>query len=82
MEHLSLLTFYSDKNIMKKSGRVLLTAELGEEHGFTDIDGSNPLNFRQIKSLLKMSGHPWLAAMTPGFLKIPFWLWSISASKF
>ncbi|XP_033626153.1 dehydrogenase/reductase SDR family member 1-like isoform X2 [Asterias rubens] len=71
-----------DKNIMKKSGRVLLTAELGEEYGFTDIDGSNPLNFRQIKSLLKMSGHPWLAAMTPGFLKIPFWLWSISASKF
>jgi NAD(P)-dependent dehydrogenase (short-subunit alcohol dehydrogenase family) len=32
----------ADKNVMKKSGRVFTAAELAEEYGFTDADGSRP----------------------------------------
>jgi NAD(P)-dependent dehydrogenase (short-subunit alcohol dehydrogenase family) len=32
----------ADKNRMKKSGRVFTAAELAEEYGFTDADGSRP----------------------------------------
>ncbi|VDK17715.1 unnamed protein product [Anisakis simplex] len=28
-----------DENVMKKSGRILLTSDLGQEYGFVDIDG-------------------------------------------
>jgi len=37
-----------DPNVMAKSGQVLITAELGQEYGFTDVDGSRPLNPRDI----------------------------------
>ena len=30
---------------MKKTGRVLMTAELGEEYGFVDINGEEFKNF-------------------------------------
>lgn len=38
----------TDANVMAKSGRVLITAELGQEYGFTDVDGSRPANPRDI----------------------------------
>lgn len=38
----------ADPKIMEKSGRVLITAELGQEYGFTDIDGSRPVNVRDM----------------------------------
>lgn len=34
-----LLYFYIDKNLLKKSGRIQITVDLGEEYGFTDVDG-------------------------------------------
>ena len=34
----------ADENIMKKTGRVLMTAELGEEYGFVDINGEDFLS--------------------------------------
>ena len=67
---------------MKKSGRVLLTVELGKEYDFKDIDGSTPLNMRQLKTLCMLTGHTWMAAILPSFLKIPFWLWTLGAGKF
>ncbi|XP_038070036.1 dehydrogenase/reductase SDR family member 1-like isoform X2 [Patiria miniata] len=78
----AIVHLLQDKNIMKKSGRVLLTAELAGEYGFQDIDGTSPVNFRQIKSLFVVTGHPWLAAITPSFVKLPYWLWTASSSKF
>jgi dehydrogenase/reductase SDR family protein 1 len=32
----------TDKNVLQKSGRVLIAAELAQEYGFTDIDGRTP----------------------------------------
>ncbi len=36
----------TDANVMSKSGRWLIAAELGEEYGFTDIDGKRPTSTR------------------------------------
>jgi NAD(P)-dependent dehydrogenase (short-subunit alcohol dehydrogenase family) len=36
----------ADPNVMSKTGRVLVTAELAEEYGFTDVDGRRPAAFR------------------------------------
>ena len=66
---------------MKKSGRILLTAELAEEYGFADIDGRHPRNWRRLKYMLAMSGHTWIAALVPEFIKIPFWLIAVGNSK-
>jgi dehydrogenase/reductase SDR family protein 1 len=38
----------ADPKVMEKSGQVLITADLGQEYGFTDIDGKTPLNPRDI----------------------------------
>lgn len=36
----------ADPQIMDKSGRWLVAAELAEEYGFTDIDGKRPISCR------------------------------------
>lgn len=38
----------ADPKVMDKTGQVLITAELGEEYGFTEEDGSRPLNPRHM----------------------------------
>jgi len=37
-----------DKNIINKTGRILVAAELAREYGFTDIDGIQPEPFDQL----------------------------------
>ena len=39
----------SDKSIMKKTGQVLVAAELSREYGFTDIDGIQPEPFDKLE---------------------------------
>lgn len=38
----AIASLSADPNIMQKSGRVLVAATLGQEYGFTDIDGKQP----------------------------------------
>jgi len=38
----------SDKNIIKKTGQILVAANLAREYGFTDIDGIQPLPYDQL----------------------------------
>jgi len=35
-----------DENLIDKTGRILITAELAEHYGFTDIDGKQPQSLR------------------------------------
>ncbi len=35
----------SDEHVKKKSGRILVAAELGNEYGFIDIDGTQPIPY-------------------------------------
>jgi NAD(P)-dependent dehydrogenase (short-subunit alcohol dehydrogenase family) len=36
----------ADPNVLRRTGRVLVAAELAEEYGFTDIDGTRPVSLR------------------------------------
>ena len=36
-----------EKDIMKDTGKVLTTADLGDKYGFVDIDGKKPANMRK-----------------------------------
>ena len=71
-----------DDRVMRKTGKVLFAADLGEEYKFVDVDGRQPLNYRKVKALLTLSDHSWLAAVTPGFIKIPFWMIASATHKF
>ncbi|XP_022100957.1 dehydrogenase/reductase SDR family member 1-like [Acanthaster planci] len=71
-----------DPQIMNKTGRIFITAELGCEYGFRDIDGKTPESIRQVKTLFHWIGHPWLEALTPSFIKLPYWLMTLIGNHF
>ena len=72
----------TDPNIMKKSGKIVLTCDVGKEHGLKDKDGHVPLDMCSVKANLKHLGYPWLATMTPSFLRIPKWVLALAGNKF
>ncbi|XP_052061730.1 dehydrogenase/reductase SDR family member 1-like [Mytilus californianus] len=79
----AIVALATDPNIMKKSGRILTTADLGKEYGFKDIDGKDPQNIRQVKSILKLSPSTRrLASVVPGFVYIPKWMLAVAGNKF
>lgn len=72
----------ADRAIMKKSGRTLLTADLGDEYGFVDIDGRTPKNIRSVKTLVKSFVSPFLARFIPRWIKLPLWTLALMGNKF
>uniref|UniRef100_A0A0N4ZN28 Short-chain dehydrogenase n=1 Tax=Parastrongyloides trichosuri TaxID=131310 RepID=A0A0N4ZN28_PARTI len=66
-----VVALYNDPNKIKKSGKVLLTADLSHEYGFKDIDGREILGIRNISFLLKVAGFNKVAGYIPTFMKIP-----------
>ncbi|KAK3742749.1 hypothetical protein QZH41_018957 [Actinostola sp. cb2023] len=71
----------ADPHIMKKSGSVLIVAELAREYGFTDVGGNLPLSFRQVKWILRNT-YPSLEWMAPEFLYMPCWVIGARMHKF
>lgn len=71
-----------DSAIMKKTGRVLFTTDLASEYNFKEDDGSLPQDPWTVKSLLTMTKHTWLAAITPGFIPLPKTLIHMAGYKF
>ncbi|VDD78702.1 unnamed protein product [Mesocestoides corti] len=69
----------SRADIMSRSGRVFVVADVASSKGIKDIDRRSPLSFRSYKFLLHYAGWKKLAACVPGFLKVPyFFLWPAS----
>jgi len=60
-----------DPNVIKRTGRILLTIDLAQEFNFTEDDGTLPHDIYCLKSFLSRQNHTWLAAVTPEFVKIP-----------
>lgn len=77
----AVVALASDKNIMSKTGRILIVAELAREYGFKDIGGVQPLSFRQVKYLMKHAA-PSVAWAVPEFLYVPCWMIAASTHKF
>merc|ERR1712184_15790 len=63
----------ADKNIMARSGKIVMTTDIGREFGFVDITGENPIDFRQVKGPVAYGGHHGLAAWIPDFIRVPLW---------
>lgn len=79
----AVVALATDPKIMKKSGRILMTADLGYEYGFKDINGKEPLNFRQLNALVQMSPKTrWMANFIPNFIYIPKWMVAMGGNKF
>ncbi|XP_069113767.1 dehydrogenase/reductase SDR family member 1-like isoform X3 [Argopecten irradians] len=73
----------SDPNIMKKTGKILITAELGSEYGFVDINGREMVSFRNLKELLMLSPKTqWIARLVPRFIYIPKLIFALLGNKF
>jgi len=71
----------ADPNIMKKSGRILIVAELAGEYGFKDVGGVQPLSIRQVKFYFQVM-YPSVAWMVPEFVYVPAWLMAAATHKF
>ncbi|VDP42957.1 unnamed protein product [Heligmosomoides polygyrus] len=63
-----------DDRRMEKTGRILITADMGSEYGFKDIDGRDPPNMRSLSFLLAHGGYKQAASMVPLWVKLPGWL--------
>jgi len=61
-----------DKEIIKRTGQILLTTDLSDEFNFNDVDGKLPVSMRSIQMFLSQAGMAWLGYMCPRWLKIPF----------
>ncbi|XP_048477265.1 dehydrogenase/reductase SDR family member 1 isoform X3 [Rhincodon typus] len=78
-----IVALATDKNLMKKSGKVLLTCDLAAQYGLRDVDGRALVDYRSLKFLLQqLPGLSWLATLTPGFIKVPKWVLTLAGSKF
>uniref|UniRef100_A0A1I8HBT8 Dehydrogenase/reductase SDR family member 1 n=1 Tax=Macrostomum lignano TaxID=282301 RepID=A0A1I8HBT8_9PLAT len=60
--------------LASKTGRVLLTAELASEYGFSDVDGRTIVSMRSAAFLLEFYGFSRLSGLIPACIKVPFWL--------
>ncbi|VDM29206.1 unnamed protein product [Toxocara canis] len=82
----AVVTLAKDTNIMKKSGRVLIAADLGLDYKFTDIDGEfffgrQPPSLRSAKALLDIGGYSKIGDYLPNWLRIPGWLMTALTSR-
>jgi len=72
----------ADKGIMAKTGRIFFTSDLAREYGFTEDDGSLPVDFRQVSTLMELQGYTWLSSFIPSFIRIPKWMLHFGSFKF
>jgi len=71
------------KGLMKKSGRVLLNTDLASEYGFTEDDGSLPIDVFSLKAaFLQIKSMQGLADYIPTFIKVPKILLYLGGFKF
>ena len=71
-----------DKEIMKKSGKILWTSNLAREYGFHDVDGAMPDDWRSVNYLLKTSGKDGIARLFPRSLRVPMFMIHYGSYKF
>lgn len=67
-----------DPDIIKKSGHILMTAEIGREYGLKDIDGRAIQSMRQVNQFPGVPGIRWL----PNWVRIPSWMLALGGNKF
>ncbi|XP_072543053.1 LOW QUALITY PROTEIN: dehydrogenase/reductase SDR family member 1-like [Salminus brasiliensis] len=72
-----------DKNLMSLTGKVLLTCDLARRYGLRDVDGRKVLDYTSLKFLLTQLPYmSWLSVITPSFIRVPRFVFSLATSKF
>jgi len=79
---LAHLAAESGETIMARSGRIINTADVAKQYGFKDIDGTVPVDFRRVNTLVAYGGWPGLASWIPDFMRIPLWLVHYGSYRF
>ncbi|CAI4223803.1 unnamed protein product [Auanema sp. JU1783] len=73
----AVVALAKDPRRMEKTGRTLITADIGSEYGFMDVDGREPPNLRSLSTILNQLGYKQTAAWIPDWIKLPGWvLWA------
>lgn len=72
----------TDPDVMKMSGKIVMTCDLGRRYGLTDKEGHGPIDYTQLNTLLLSGGHTWLAMLVPNFVRIPKWIVALGGNKF
>lgn len=67
----AVVALCGDKNKIKKSGKIQITADLAREYGFSDVGGVVPANMRSIRSALEFFGWLHIAKLVPSFIRLP-----------
>jgi len=78
----AFLAAESGSTIMARSGKIIQTADVAREYGFKDIDGSTPIDFRKLNTLVAFGGYPGVASWIPDFMRIPLWVLHFGSYKF
>lgn len=83
MSGMCVVAMATDKNILKKTGRVHLTCDLATEYGLSDVDGRPLVQYRSLRFLLGfVPGLAWLSSILPPGLRLPKWVMALGASRF
>uniref|UniRef100_A0A8R1HS01 Dehydrogenase/reductase SDR family member 1 n=1 Tax=Caenorhabditis japonica TaxID=281687 RepID=A0A8R1HS01_CAEJA len=73
----AVVALAADPRRMDKTGRILITEDLGREYGFVDIDGVTPPNMRSVSFILQHLGWNTTANIVPNWVKLPGWcIWA------
>ena len=72
----------SDQHLMKMSGKIVLTSELGRKYHLKDVDGHAPQEITQLRTILEFEGRNQLAGFVPRFIHLPKWMLSLGGNKF
>lgn len=76
-----MVNLAQDPKKIDKTGKIVLVCDLAKEYGFTDEDGDTH-DIRSLSKLLSTRGHTWLAAVVPGFVRLPLFVMHYGSNKF
>ena len=82
MSGMAVCHLAADPRVIRKTGRILMNADLAREYGFTDVDGVIHSDSRSVRELLHAVGFTRLAGWVPRFVRIPFWALHFLSYKF
>ncbi|VDM02387.1 unnamed protein product [Schistocephalus solidus] len=68
--------------LLSRSGRVVFVADSALQMGIRDIDGKWPLSVRSLRFLLEATGWTRLSRLMPGFVRVPYSVFTWIGSKF
>ncbi|XP_005998951.1 dehydrogenase/reductase SDR family member 1 [Latimeria chalumnae] len=78
-----IVALATDKNLMKNTGKVLLTCDLARRYGLKDVNGRVIESFLSLKYVVSQTPSlAWMARFVPSFICLPKWILALASSKF